>query len=290
MADVGPGVEPFSVFEELDDEAWFGVLVRSLNEPIINGIPLPGFPPPDFQALSIGSSGEPALREAYTFWRVIKDRALRAGISLRPGTRVLDFGCGWGRMVRFFLRDLRSDDTWGVDVAADMLELCEPLFRHGHFERVPSSPPTSLPPSSFDVVYAYSVFSHLNESVGLAWVEELARVLRPGGILIVTTQGRSFLAFCEQLRRDGQPATAWHESLAKSFTDLGASLAAYDRGDLLHAATGGGADRPASFYGETLIPQGYVERHWTRHLEFVEFTDDRAFLPQALIVMKKPAA
>ena len=101
-----------------------------------------------------------------------------------------------------------------------MLELCQRLFRHGHFEKVPPSPPTTLPSSSFDVVYAYSVFSHLNEAVGLAWVKELARALRPGGVLIVTTQGRSFLAFCEQLRREGNPATDWHAALARSFTTM----------------------------------------------------------------------
>lgn len=287
MAESKSQAEPCSVFGGLDDEAWLGVLLRTLDEPIISGIPLPGFPSPEFQTASIGSSGEHALKEAYIFWRVIKDRAQRTGVNLRPGSRVLDFGCGWGRMVRFFLRDLRSDDVWGVDVASDMLELCEQSFRHGHFEKVPPSPPTTLPSSSFDVVYAYSVFSHLNEAVGLAWVKELARVLRPGGVLIVTTQGRSFLAFCEQLRREGNPATGWHAALARSFNDHDASVAAYDRGELLHTATGGGTDRPSTFYGETLIPRGYVERHWTRHLEFVEFTDDRSFLPQALIVMRK---
>jgi SAM-dependent methyltransferase len=282
-----PSSEPCSVFGRLEDEAWLRVLVKSIDQPVVEGITLPGFPPAEFQALSIGSSGEHALTEAFGFWRIVKEYATRAGVSMSPGTRVLDFGCGWGRMVRFFLKDLRTDDVWGVDVANDMLSFCHQLFPYGHFEQVPPSPPTTLPARAFDAIYAYSVFSHLNEPVHLAWVEEFSRLLRPGGILVATTQGRSFLHFCQELRRDGNATTGWHEALARSFIDLDASLAAYDRGEFLHAATGGGVERPPSFYGETLIPRQYVEHHWTRHLEFMDFKDDRSFLPQALIVMRK---
>jgi hypothetical protein len=41
------------------------------------------------------------------------------------------------------------------------------------------------------------------------------------------------------------------------------------------------------FYGETLIPEGYVRAHWTEALRLVDFVDDRNVLPQALIVMQK---
>jgi SAM-dependent methyltransferase len=278
MAAIGH-MEPYSVFAGLDDQEWLRILVRSIDEPIIHGITLPGFPPAEFQATSVGSSGEHALTEAFTFWRVVKDTASRAGITMTPRTTVLDFGCGWGRMMRFFLRDLRAADIWGVDVANEMVSFCIQLFRHGQFRQVPPSPPTTLPASTFDVIYAYSVFSHLNEAVGLAWVEEFARLLRPGGVLVATTQGRSFLGFCEQLRQQGNPASPWEEALARSFTDLAANLAAYDRGEFLHAPTGGGIERPSSFYGETLIPRQYVERQWTRHLEFSEFRDDPVLPP-----------
>ena len=75
--------------------------------------------------------------------------------------------------------------------------------------------------------------------------------------------------------------------LANSFVDTEAAYAAYDAGEYLYAATGGGPSRPADFYGEALIPEAYVRRQWTKSLRFVAFVDDRSVMPQALIVMQK---
>ena len=51
----------------------------------------------------------------------------------------------------------------------------------GNFEQSAVEPPLRFADGSFDIVYAYSVFSHLSERVQLRWVEEFARILRPGG-------------------------------------------------------------------------------------------------------------
>jgi SAM-dependent methyltransferase len=145
-----------------------------------------------------------------------------------------------------------------------------------------------LPTSTFDIVYAYSVFSHLNESVHLAWVQDLTRVLRPGGLLVVTTRSRGFIDLCSRLREESHPAGSHAEAISRLFPDSAEAHAAYDRGEFLHFATGGGTDRPASFYGETVIPPRYVERNWTSGLELVDFKDDSSFQWQALVVLRKP--
>ncbi len=62
---------------------------------------------------------------------------------------------------------------------------------------------------------------------------------------------------------------------------------AYDAGEYLYAPTGGGSYRPADFYGEALIPEGYVRARWTEFLRFVDFVSDPQVFPQALIVMQK---
>ncbi|MBS0490065.1 MAG: class I SAM-dependent methyltransferase, partial [Proteobacteria bacterium] len=46
--------------------------------------------------------------------------------------------------------------------------------------------PTSLAPKSKDLVYAYSVLTHLREKAVRAWLEEVHRVLRPGGLALLT--------------------------------------------------------------------------------------------------------
>jgi 2-polyprenyl-3-methyl-5-hydroxy-6-metoxy-1,4-benzoquinol methylase len=272
------------VFGTLDDAAWLEAVVESRSKDLLT---LPGFPSDQFQIATVGSAGRQAMQEAFGFWQLLRAYATRLRGPLGSGTRVLDFGCGWGRMVRLWFRDLRSDDIWGADVGRDVLEHCRRDFRTGHFEQVAPRPPSQLPGESFDLIYAYSVFSHLNEEVSSAWVEELASKLRTNGLLMVTTQRRAFVEDCARLRAGAAPTNAWEASLARLFIDTEACLAAYDRGEILHAATGGGEDRPASFYGETLIPPRYVERHWTRHLRFVDFVDDPSKVRQALIVMQK---
>ena len=54
-------------------------------------------------------------------------------------------------------------------------------------------PPLPYVGGSFDLVYALSVFTHLHEDLQRGWRDELHRVLAPGGLLLVTTHGRSYL-------------------------------------------------------------------------------------------------
>ena len=104
--------------------------------------------------------------------------------------------------------------------------------------------------------------------------------------MAVTTQGRHFIEFCRSLRCK-EHEFGWYKALANAFVDADASLAVYDAGEYLYAATGGGPSRPSDFYGEALIPEGYVRNRWSPHLRFVDFFDDRTVMPQALIVMQK---
>jgi SAM-dependent methyltransferase len=107
------------------------------------------------------------------------------GDTLREGTW-LDFGCGSGRVARHvaalpFVGGLR-----GVDVDAEAIEWAR---RHlpGRYEAIGSRPPTRLPSSYFDAAYAISVFTHFDADAEAAWLRELHRVLRPGGLLLATT-------------------------------------------------------------------------------------------------------
>ncbi len=282
-----PKLEPHAVFSDVTDEAWLQVLIDSLREPVARDVRLPGFPPESLQRQFVGSAGVDTLREAFQFYRTVKGYSARERRPIAANDRILDFGCGWGRMVRLFLKDVLAGNIVGVDVDPDVVAICKATFPYGTFRVVPPVPPTDLPAGHFDIAYAYSVFSHLNEPTHLQWVRELARILKPGGLLLVTTQGRNFIHFCASIRLQGNLESGWHQALARSFTDPDAALAAYDRGEFLHEPTGGGDHRPASFYGETLIPRGYVERRWSPYLALVDFRDDPTWLPQALIVMRK---
>jgi SAM-dependent methyltransferase len=97
---------------------------------------------------------------------------------------VLDFGCGCGRIARQ-LTEMRMT---GIDVDAEAIRWCARNLE-GRWQTIAPSPPTDLPGQAFDLVYAVSVFTHLDEERQRAWIAELHRLLRPAGLLIVTTLG-----------------------------------------------------------------------------------------------------
>lgn len=106
-----------------------------------------------------------------------------------PGVRVLDFGCGSGKVMRHFLPEAEICELWGCDIDARSIdwinaELSPPLhaFTNGQ------APPLDQPAASFDLVWSVSVFTHLTDQWA-GWLAELHRVLRPGGLAVVSFLG-----------------------------------------------------------------------------------------------------
>jgi SAM-dependent methyltransferase len=269
------------------DDAWLRMLVQAADSPTIEGVRFPASPAPDWQAAFVGSSGVSALHEAFQFYRLITGQARELGQPLNRASRVLDFGCGWGRYIRFFMKCVASNNLFGVDVDPDMIGFCKISGLPAQFSTVPPFGPTGFEAKSFDLIYAYSVFSHLAEPAHLAWLQEFCRILRPGALLVITTQARHFMDHVQLVKEKAPEARSdWERSLCMGFPDPAAVLAAYDRGDFVFADTGGGDHRPPSFYGEALIPQNYIEHRWPRGLKLLEFIDDGSRFPQAVAILR----
>ena len=103
---------------------------------------------------------------------------------------VLDFGCGCGRVTRYW--NGFPGAVSGSDVSAKAVEWCRANLPFARFEQNSLAPPLVFGDECFDLVYALSVFTHLTAELQLAWRDELRRVLRPGGRLLLTTHGRSY--------------------------------------------------------------------------------------------------
>ena len=274
--------------ERWSDEKYLQLILSSITHPYIKDVRMPGFPSEEIQRQFVGSTKEQALREGFNFYQRVKNYCRLYSVPINPDTRVLDFGCGWGRISRFFFKDIASDNFYGVDVDADMVSFCQSAMPSGIYSTVSPEPPMDFANNSFDVIFAYSVFSHLAEHVAIAWIKEFSRVLKPQGILLATTQGRSFLDYCKSLQENkGNLEFGWHKVLAESFIPIEEAKKSYDNGNFLYSATGGGGPRDKSFYGETLIPKQYIEEKYTPFLMLRDFIDDPTKMPQALFVMQK---
>ena len=120
------------------------------------------------------------------------------------GKRVLDFGSGAGRTLRHFEEEAQVAEFWAADIdersIAFLKEGFAPAFRPW---LVQEEPPSGLEHGSFDLIYAVSVFTHLADN-SLRWLLELHRLLKPGGVMVVTYMGR----WTSQWFTGGEP---WNE-------------------------------------------------------------------------------
>jgi SAM-dependent methyltransferase len=260
------------LFGHVDDDFWFWVHTEGYrNEPIIHNL-LPGFPDETLQANVTGSSGDQTLNEAHSAYKYFKSIAKSQGKEVGSCEKILDFGCGWGRFLRFFLKDIDESLLYGADCDRDLIEVCKASKLKCNLEATDPYPPTYFTENVFDMIYSYSVFSHLSEDIHKKWLGEIRRILKPGGIFIATTRPRNFIENVAEIRK----RTELPDNLrgaAASFINVEQSLIDYDNGKFCHSATGGGGIREKSFYGETCIPKEYARNEWTNFFRFVNFID-----------------
>jgi SAM-dependent methyltransferase len=106
------------------------------------------------------------------------------GLPLRRGA-ALDFGCGVGRLTQALGE--RFESAVGVDIAPAMIAAAERLNRHGvrcRYALVEDDSLALFADASFDFVYSNIVLQHIRPEYARRYVAELARVLRPGGLLV----------------------------------------------------------------------------------------------------------
>jgi SAM-dependent methyltransferase len=124
------------------------------------------------------------------------------GVRLR-GSRVLDFGCGSGYLLDALLA--RRISCSGADFSQDAVAVVEkrlgadPLFEG---VQLVGGIPTPIEAASYDAVFFIETVEHLLDDELRPTLQELARILRPGGVLIVTTPNDEELAQSESICPD----------------------------------------------------------------------------------------
>jgi SAM-dependent methyltransferase len=183
-----------------------------------------------------------------------------------------------------FLRGAIELELHGVDVNADHVDWCRRHLAPIAFEKTALEPPLPFERAHFDGIWSLSVFTHLSEELGLAWREELARILAPGGILILTVQGETALAkaeadpeFAARLGWTHAHVQAARSALARS----GHGSLRYDARSLADAKAG-------EDYGSHYATEAHVRRHWLHSgLELLEFQPGGLRGWQDIVVLRK---
>jgi SAM-dependent methyltransferase len=272
-------VPPRAVFADVPDDVWLWLNTEGRRLCPALADYLPGLPDEDFQASFVGLSGDDALRHAFGVYQFFKRLYETYAGPLDASTRVLDFGCGWGRFARFFLREIDPAHLWGIDVSERAIAVCQQTTRWGTFQTTERFAPSSFGNESLDLIYAYSVFSHLSEPCHESWIADFARILKPGGLLIVSTRPREFIERCAAMRSAPDLRSEAHRRASQAFSDTDAALAAYDAGRYCFDAT------QSPHFGLACIPERYVRERWS--LEILEFIADQEVDEQNMVVARR---
>ncbi|MFL5800731.1 MAG: class I SAM-dependent methyltransferase [Roseiflexaceae bacterium] len=147
--------------------------------------------PPEYLWLGYGKTTEVYLGSGKRHVDQMLYALATTGWSLPSGDRVLDFGCGAGRMTRWFADLATTCEIWGTDISAEHIVWCQQhLTPPLQFVTTTTMPHLPFEDHTFGLIYANSVFSHLDDLAD-AWFLELRRIARPGGRLYITVMDQT---------------------------------------------------------------------------------------------------
>jgi SAM-dependent methyltransferase len=221
-------------------------------------------PPLKLLARSTGSL------DAEEFWRVGADieKTLMSAVaasSLRPVSDILDWGCGTGR-VAWHLAQRSDINLTGCDLDAEAVDWCNANIKAGAFSHNGSAPPLPYDAESFDAVLGVSVMTHLQRRWQLAWLTEIRRVLRPGGVAVLSVHGRT--------------AASQVEFLADHVENVGGIY------DTMPTVSHDGLV-PAGYYRDVYQTETYTRDRWSGRLPVVAYQEAGVNGHQDLVVCRK---
>lgn len=236
-------------------------------------VDLPAFPPEKVQKITNNLSGVETMRGAAEFYR-IADQEMTKHLSRKVADlRLLDFGAGWGRITRLFLRSIAPEKLFGIDVDERLVAAGRELLPGLNFEQLASGGRLPYDDGQFDVVVANSVFSHLSLDFHLLYIKEIARVMRPGGLLLATTLSQRHF----EVAMASETTQAW---LSRIFPDVESVRKSLSEGKFVHGDT-----RRWAGYGMTYIANSWAAAHWAPEFEVVSTRYD--YSQDVQIAMRK---
>lgn len=122
----------------------------------------------------------------------IRSTLERNGLNINAFESILDFGCGCGRIMRHWKR-LYGPRLYGTDYNPFLVKWCQKNLAFAEFKINKLTQRLEYEEGKFDFIYAVSVFTHLTEDLQKFWINELKRIVRACGYILITVHGRNRL-------------------------------------------------------------------------------------------------
>jgi SAM-dependent methyltransferase len=260
---------PSELFGDASDDFWLWINTEGYRRSSEVRDLLPGLPDEEVQRKWTYRTGDETLADGYGIYLLARALYHRHTGDIGDAQGVLDFGCGYGRVIRFFLRDIDHRRLIGTDYNGALIEFCRQSNRWCTFVQNNAKPPLPFLDNQFDYVFAYSVFSHFSEAMHVRWLEEFKRIVRAGGAVAISVRHRNFIDDLRVMRESGTAGES--PILSKMLVDTDRELARYDNGEFCFSPYA----TVDPWWGEAVIPRAYIEREWSRYFEVAEFVEGR---------------
>lgn len=190
----------------LDNFGEFFIGLPNAKFPRLSGM-LPQMASDEVQRNWTGQCGIPLLKQSLAVTRSISSLFPEITGSALFGKRVLDFGCGYGRLAR--LMYYFTDQVDGVDPWSKSIEICHEcgLKSFKQSDYLPNELPFPAG-ANFDLIYAFSVFTHLSERATFSALGALRKYIAPGGVLMITIRPIEYWSAAEQAKLLGKVKAA----------------------------------------------------------------------------------
>jgi ubiquinone/menaquinone biosynthesis C-methylase UbiE len=210
-------------------------------------------------------------RDQTEFWRIgvriameIQQALLRCNASV---SKILDFGCGCGRVLLPLSKIFKEATIHGSDIDQEAIAWLHQSTEEELKSRIEVNaafPPTRYETNTFDFCYAISVFTHLPPDMQDCWMREFQRILRQGGLLLLTTQPIELIL--PHLSAEERHSTVVEGMIYKKY---GVTLGLPD------------------FYQATWHTSEWVTSRWASTFETVEFVHEGIAGHQDLTMLRK---
>ena len=169
----------------LQDFGAFFITLPNPSYPKLSGR-LPRMASDEVQRDWTGNSGFPLLLQTSAFVEAVAAASLKYRHRPLKGARMLDFGCGYGRIARLMYFFSNHGDVVGVDPWDESIRICRADGLGENFIQSKYLPETLPVSGHFDLIYAFSVFTHTSERATRTCLDTLVNYLAPGGLLVIT--------------------------------------------------------------------------------------------------------
>jgi SAM-dependent methyltransferase len=151
------------------------------------------FPPPYFIYEAYQLNYELYYHDGQGTAKEIIESIKKYSNSYTAPLKILDWGCGPGRITRHMPDFLAAESkVFGTDYNAEYIHWCQQNIPQISWSINSVYPPLNFADDSFDAVVGLSVFTHLSSTAQQKWIAELYRIMQKNAILYITTQGNAF--------------------------------------------------------------------------------------------------